>query len=620
MQVPKISSELENVLQQIANDVVNRLGCMGAMVSTIEQGNLLIIRAHQLSETLEELSNKFFPDETEALGRGMVFKLRDPQFHNNLVVQAVLKNEDFPLSPITSDFLYDLFSPYLSLNDANELQKAACIAQVIVVPFQLQGEMVGCLMVAASAHFTQRDIEFLNAFGQQAATSIQSQRRLDTMQSLEQIILQLQVHMSNEKDVLQEIVDAVVAELGYAGAIVATLEKNNALPVRAYAIDESAQMIFQLEEQAGVSLLGDQAVVYLDDDEFKDNLSVRAIRGLNGRSESCLLSYHLYDLLRPVVNQELADEMQNVIGIQCVAAVPFFLGDKVLGNLFVISRKPRFSKWELSVLTALGQQAAIGINNARLFRETIEQRQIAQTFGRMAFSTVSSAHSLRNYVGNINGFVQLLQMFPQLSPEHQQFILDEVPTVVDQLDKIITILNNLNKPWEYKSDEPVDVHSCLIRAMTEIYPRTSITTNTKKVKTETGVILYLQFAKHLPAVETARDMLSEAFRIIIKNAEEAMSTSDKPFELWISTKRLSESEIELVVRDTGSGISKEDLDSIFDLGWSTKKSGGGMGFGLFWAKDYIDGLGGNIKAFSRLGEGTTFRITLPLMTPEPLST
>ncbi|MCZ7668185.1 MAG: hypothetical protein M5U34_13845 [Chloroflexi bacterium] len=49
----------------------------------------------------------------------------------------------------------------------------------------------------------------------------------------------------------------------------------------------------------------------------------------------------------------------------------------------------------------------MGINNARQFREAAEQRQIAQTFGRMAFSTIASAHSLRNYVGNVNGYMQL---------------------------------------------------------------------------------------------------------------------------------------------------------------------------------------------------------------------
>ena len=55
----------------------------------------------------------------------------------------------------------------------------------------------------------------------------------------------------------------------------------------------------------------------------------------------------------------------------------------------------------------------------------------------------------------------------------------------------------------------------------------------------------------------------------------------------------------------------EDLAHIFELGWSTKKGDSGMGIGLFWTKDYIDGLSGRIIVSSVEGEGTAFQIILP---------
>lgn len=616
MQALNISPNLQEVLQQIANDVVDRLGCMGAMVATLEHGNELVVHAYKLSGSLTDLADPSLLTELDELGIGTFFKLRDPDFQDNLAVQAVANNGD--MSPVsrTSDSLYDLFSPYLTRTNSDALQQAVGVQQVIAVPFQLYGEVVGSLMAAAPERLTDRDLEFLNAFGQQAATAIQNQRRLDTMQALERIILQLQAHMTNETEVLQTIVNVVVAELGYAGAMVATLENGNALPVRAYAVDKATRTIHQFEAQVGVSLIGEHAVVYLDDEAYQENLSVRAVNGLNGRPENYLISKHLYDLLRPVTNREIADQVQQVLGIKRVVAVPFFLGDQVLGNLFVTSRKARFSAWELSVLTALGQQAAVGINNARLYRESAEQRQIAETFGRMAFSTIASAHSLRNYVGNVNGYIQLLQMLPDLSAERQQFILRELPTAAAQLEKIIAILDNLNEPWQTKGDEPVDVHDCLARALLEVYPRTSILRSTAEVTTETDVNLYLDFADFLPPVETVKDMLSEAFRIIIKNAEEAMAASDLDAKMWITTKLISEAEAEIIIRDNGPGIPVYNLGKIFELSWSTKKQEGGMGFGLFWTRDYIDGLGGSIQASSHMGEGTTFTIKLPLVVPE----
>jgi len=616
MQVPKISPDLQGVLQQIVKDVVNRLGCMGAMIATLERGDVLVVRAYDLNDFLGDMQDTSQLDEIDALGIGTQFKLRDPSHQENLAVKAIVSNGESSQISLTSDSLYDLFSPYLDCKSSDDLQRVVGVQQVIAMTFQLYDDVVGSLMAAAPERLTERDIEFLNAFGQQAAIAIQNQRRLDTMQSLSQIILRLQARMTNETEVLQAIVDAVVNDLGYAGAMVATLEIGNALPVQAYAVDEAMSVIHQFEAQAGLSLLGEQAVVYLNDEQYQDNLSVRAVSGLNDRPENYLISKHLYDLLRPVISREIADQVQQVLGIKRVVAVPFFLGDQVLGNLFVTSRKTNFSAWELSVLTALGQQAAVGINNARLFRETAEQRQIAQTFGRMAFSTIASAHSLRNYVGNVNGYIQLLQMLPELNQERQQFVLRELPTVADQLEKIITILDNLNEPWKTKSDEPIDMHDCIARALLEVYPRTSIMRSTAKVTTETDVSLFLDFVDAVPLVETVKDMLSEAFRIIIKNAEEAMASFATDAKMWITTKLLSESEAQIIIRDNGPGIAPDNMGSVFELGWSTKKRKGGMGFGLFWTKDYIDGLGGSIFISSGVDEGTIFTITLPLVVSE----
>lgn len=616
MQIPKISPDLQEVLQQIANDVVNRLGCVGAMVATLEQGPVLVVRAYNLSDSLFAGRGSAPFKAIDPLGIGTLLKLKEPAYQENLAVQAIVREDGCGGQALASAALYDLFVPYLSREEAEAVQDAAQVQQVIAIPFQLYGDVVGSLMAAAAEPLTARDIEFLAAFGRQAATAIQNQRRLESMQTLERIILRLQAHMTNETAVLQAIVDAVVHDLGYAGAMIATLENQTALPVRAYAVDAPPEIVGQFETAVGISLLGDQAVVYLDGDPYQDNLSVRAITGLNGRPENYLVSKHLYDLFRPIVSQNIAEMMQQAFEIKRVVAVPFFLGDQVLGNLFVTSRKARFSTWELSVLTALGQQVAIGINNARLFRETAEQRQIAETFGRMAFSTISSAHSLRNYVGNINGYVQLLQMLPELTPERQQFVLRELPNAADQLTKIITILDNLNQPWQTRDDEPIDVHDCLARALLEVYPRTSILRTTAEITTETNVTLHLDLAQRLNPAPTVKDMLSEAFRIMIKNAAEAMASTAQNANMWISTKLRSETEAEIIIRDNGPGIAANDLSHIFELGWSTKKLGGGMGFGLFWTKDYIDGLGGNIHVMSRLGEGTTFTISLPLVVEE----
>src|SRR5512145_2923570 len=100
---------------------------------------------------------------------------------------------------------------------------------------------------------------------------------------------------------LQHIVDDVVTGLGCVGAMVATLEANNTLPVRAYAVDIAPNLIKQLESRLGLSFIGPKSVAYLDDKKYQENLGVRAVKGNNGHPEKFIVSDSLYDLFRPVV-------------------------------------------------------------------------------------------------------------------------------------------------------------------------------------------------------------------------------------------------------------------------------------------------------------------------------
>jgi signal transduction histidine kinase len=64
------------------------------------------------------------------------------------------------------------------------------------------------------------------------------------------------------------------------------------------------------------------------------------------------------------------------------------------------------------------------------------------------------------------------------------------------------------------------------------------------------------------------------------------------------------------VTDHGTGINPENLNKIFEMRYTTKQSG--LGFGLYWTKDFIEGLGGKIAVKSELGKGTQFTINLPI--------
>ncbi|HMR63440.1 MAG TPA: GAF domain-containing protein [Anaerolineae bacterium] len=596
-----MSPELQAVLQQIADDVVESLDCVGAMVAPLEGGNTLPVRAyavgfdHSLLQQLEERLGASF------LSSNSVAYLDDPRFKDNLSIRAIAGADGHPQPFVVSDSLYDLFRPIVNRPLSALAQRMTGIRQVIAIPFFLEDEVVGNLFAASRKIFTKRDIDFLTALGRQAAIAIQSQRRLAGIQTLERLALTLQANMTDEAKVLDIIVQTVVQELGYIGAMVATLERGNMLPVRAYAVKFSTNLLDKLERQLGVSLVGPKSVAYLDDERFKDNLSFRAVRGSNGRPANFVVSDRLYDLFRPVVNETLAGVAQKITGIQQVIAVPFFLGDEVVGNLFVASRKALFSRRETEILTILAQQAAVCLRNARMYRSSEERRQIAQIFAKMAFNSTMQVHALRNHIGAFRIFVQLLQ--PQLEDELYQQVGQEI---MGRLKKTTTILDNLHKPWQVQNDRLVRVNDCLRRVAHRVVIADQHNSS-EKIK------LNLSLEDNLPLVNTSPDMLTEAFRILVSNAVQAIqekyTTPGSSGQLWIESGRLGDSLVQVTIRDSGTGIKAEDLDKVFELRWSTKEAG--MGFGLFWTKEYVQGLAGRIEVESVWQEGTTFRLTLP---------
>jgi signal transduction histidine kinase len=351
-------------------------------------------------------------------------------------------------------------------------------------------------------------------------------------------------------------------------------------------------------------------VANLDDERYKNNLSVRGVKGMNG-PPGVVVSDSLHDLFRPVVSKPLADLAQKLTGIKQVVAIPFFLEDEVVGNLFVATRNPTFSEKDKEELFTFGQQAAVGIRNARLYRKAEERQQIAQMFGKMAFGAAAYIHTLRNHIGVALTYLQLVQMLPQLPEERRDRVFETTPEVVTHLNEAVEVLDNLHKPWRQSEDVLTNVNHCLAQALGKVFPEAEFGPGQTDVEGRSTVVVHRLLSPDLPQLKTVPDMLAEAFRVIIKNAVEAIERQDGGGDLWVESYLHNGSMIEVIIRDNGIGIKADNLTKIFDLGWSTKK-GQGMGFGLFWTKDYVEGLGGNVKVESVWQEGTTFKVKIPL--------
>ncbi|MFB3812830.1 MAG: ATP-binding protein [Terriglobales bacterium] len=122
----------------------------------------------------------------------------------------------------------------------------------------------------------------------------------------------------------------------------------------------------------------------------------------------------------------------------------------------------------------------------------------------------------------------------------------------------------------------------------------------------------LDLAPDLPMVHCDSAQIEQVLLALIMNANDAMPRGGN---LWLRTRYLPNSrQVELQVRDDGSGIPPEIRSKIFEPFMTTKETGKGVGLGLAISKTIIDRHQGQIEVESQVGRGTCFYIFLPLDT------
>ncbi len=193
--------------------------------------------------------------------------------------------------------------------------------------------------------------------------------------------------------------------------------------------------------------------------------------------------------------------------------------------------------------------------------------------------------------------------------------LDDVSALLDLLEdaregaeRVRLIVRDLNT-FARADDErrgPVDVarvlDSCVQMAMNQIRHRARVT----------------RAFVDVPPVEANESRLAQVFLNLIVNAAQAIAegAADRN-EIALSTGLDALGRVVVEVRDTGTGIAPEVIGRVFDPFFTSKSVGEGLGLGLAICHGIITGLGGEIAVESELGEGSTFRVTLPVYRGAP---
>ena len=120
--------------------------------------------------------------------------------------------------------------------------------------------------------------------------------------------------------------------------------------------------------------------------------------------------------------------------------------------------------------------------------------------------------------------------------------------------------------------------------------------------------MVVTFAEELGLVNASKNQLRQVFLNMVANARDAMPEGGT---LSVVTSGGNDT-VYVEISDTGTGIREEHLDKIFDSFFTTKGEVKGVGLGLSVCYGFIEDHGGDIEVKSRVGEGTTFTISLPV--------
>lgn len=121
------------------------------------------------------------------------------------------------------------------------------------------------------------------------------------------------------------------------------------------------------------------------------------------------------------------------------------------------------------------------------------------------------------------------------------------------------------------------------------------------------------YGSNVRQVECYPNQLNQVFMNLLVNASQAI---DDTGTITITTESTGD-DVTVSIRDTGRGISKEDLERVFDPGFTTKGVGVGTGLGLSISYQIIEDHSGRIEVESEPDVGSTFKIVIPVIHRNP---
>jgi len=281
-------------------------------------------------------------------------------------------------------------------------------------------------------------------------------------------------------------------------------------------------------------------------------------------------------------------------------------GDEILGVIYIDSsvRNYTYSPDQLRLLTAIGLQAGMAIQNAKLYQQGLQAERLAA----IGETTAALSHSIKNILQALRGgsdVVEIAFRSGNLAQAKKGW------RIVDRnLLKIFNLTMNLlaySKPREPQfvmTNPKVLINECI-----ELIAPTA---------TEKGAMCVADVEVDHPAIPIDPEGIHQALTNLLSNAVDAVEPHKGLIRVVCRYDPENKQTI-IEVIDNGQGIAPSMMNHLFQLFHSTKGNRG-TGLGLAVTKKIVEEHEGTISVKSKPNEGTTFTIRLPIRSADPSNT
>jgi len=323
----------------------------------------------------------------------------------------------------------------------------------------------------------------------------------------------------------------------------------------------------------------------------------------------------------PYLCLDLSKDPQNIVlfeGMRSSVAVPLLVGqkseetgDKLLGVLLLESSQlAAFDQQDVQLLEALAQEAVIAIQNAmqhqklqlvyKKYKKEQEKRVAAERWAVMGQAATALAHRINNIMGIVPasaGEIKRTLEGVSMPTLDRRWIQENLERIERNSKFILKLSDALFKPFK-ETGPPLRFNVNLL-----------LSEAVESADLDKDIEVVCQYLQDIPEVESS-SLLVDIFVELFTNAQKAMQGLSAK-KLIIQTRTDSNEDglwVTVAISDTGCGIPPEKMEHLWGM---FQLSRGGLGFGLWWLRTFIERQGGTIECESQPNKGSTFTVRLP---------